>query len=73
MTNEAKIAFGSMRGYPVLADTDKIQTSHFLDGSREIVTLIGEYQKLYNKKHILSASLKCCCSLASHFRILIIR
>lgn len=42
-TAESKIAFGTMLGYPIMSATDKMQTKHFLDGSREIITLIGEF------------------------------
>lgn len=48
MASEAKLQFATMKGFPVLNNSDnKILTIEFLDASREIVSTIGKFLILF--------------------------
>ncbi|GAB0086568.1 glycolipid transfer protein [Sergentomyia squamirostris] len=44
---EAKLSISTMRGYPNLPSTDKINTLHFLNASREVVAAFESFGKLF--------------------------
>lgn len=43
MTMHARINFGRIKGFPQLTESNKIETTLFLDACREIVQLIGKH------------------------------
>lgn len=38
-----KIIFSKLKGFPILDDNSKIETLCFIEGAKEIVSLIGEF------------------------------
>lgn len=38
-----RIVFSKLKGFPMLDDGSNIQTQCFIDGAKEVVSLIGEY------------------------------
>lgn len=39
---DGKIVFAKLKGFPTLNDSSKVQTQSFLDGAKEVVSLIGK-------------------------------
>lgn len=42
---DGRIDFSKLKGFPILDDSSKIQTQGFVNGAKEVVSLIGEFIK----------------------------